>query len=882
MLMKRILVLLFAVLAATAAMAATMAERSPFFQGHWWDPNRSGHGFEIFNASDQVMVIWYTYDNAGKPVWYTAQGPRTGLGETTWPLQKHQWSNGRISQSTTVGGLRLVVNHPESLDAVWHFGTSDAGTSALRPYLSSSVVSEIDHTGHWFDPLQGGWGFTLTEQGDTLGSVLYAYDTAGAPTWIAGFDRGKGAKVDFFATSGSCPSCAYQPIALRSVGSVTFDYQGERELILRPALTVALAEGVRLDGARAMQLGRPASTRAADRQLASLDNDAALKSFLDSGMLSIPTGSGGIDFSAAPPMTAYSPTNLQEQNVDEGGLVKTDGHYVYTFEYADGARKAAVRFAEIGAGGASLVVKGSVALQGAQGAPLNFAGLFQQSARVVAVTGSQPYAHSDPWLSSSAWIRGVTHIEVLDTSVPAAPVTRWRARIDGHVLSTRRIGDRLYVVSRFVPDVEGFSYGATYESAIAANRQRLAATPLAAMLPKVSVNGGEATIAVDPRSVYVPPVGARKPLADMILVIAVDLAEPRIAQVIAVAGSAEAVYVSGENLYVATSRFDLRTSFGAFQPWDPYFYLTDLHQIRLGAQAMSIAASGTVEGHLGENPDKAAFRLSEHQGRLRAVTSSGAMWGGSIANRLTILEPSSLAPGLLKTLSWIPNERRPEPLGKPNEALHATRFVGDRLYAVTFRRIDPLYVVELGEPSDPKITGALEVPGFSEYLHPLSGSMLLGFGQDADASGNVGGLQLSLYDVSAAGPPREVQRLALGKRGSQSALMHHHHAFSALLQGDGTGTIAFPARIHEGTPSYGAYPWFFSGVLRFQLQGAGSGMRLAPLPFVISHHMQSSSPNFNDPATHSGRSILLPNGTVYVGNGRFWRQDPTGETFGPL
>ena len=104
MLMKRILVLLFAVLAATATMAATMAERSPFFQGHWWDPNRSGHGFEIFNASDQVMVIWYTYDNAGKPVWYTAQGPRAGLGET-WPLQKHQWSNGRISQSTTVGGL---------------------------------------------------------------------------------------------------------------------------------------------------------------------------------------------------------------------------------------------------------------------------------------------------------------------------------------------------------------------------------------------------------------------------------------------------------------------------------------------------------------------------------------------------------------------------------------------------------------------------------------------------------------------------------------------------------------------------------------------------------------------------------------------------------
>ena len=105
--LKRLLISLVLCVAAASAGAASMADRSPFFQGHWWDPARSGHGFEIFNAADRVMAVWYTYDTAGRPIWYTAQGPRAELGAKAWPLQLHRWGNGRISQSITVGEISL-------------------------------------------------------------------------------------------------------------------------------------------------------------------------------------------------------------------------------------------------------------------------------------------------------------------------------------------------------------------------------------------------------------------------------------------------------------------------------------------------------------------------------------------------------------------------------------------------------------------------------------------------------------------------------------------------------------------------------------------------------------------------------------------------------
>jgi hypothetical protein len=381
----------------------------------------------------------------------------------------------------------------------------------------------------------------------------------------------------------------------------------------------------------------------------------------------------------------------------------------------------------------------------------------------------------------------------------------------------------------------------------------------------------------------------------MILVTAVDLAGgPRIAQTLAIIGTVDAAYASTENLFVAGARSTLRSATGLLLPVEPTFTLTDVHQIRLGASLMTIVGSASLEGFLAADVEQSAFRLSEFQGRLRAVTSTASsMWGAPQKNRLTILEPSTRAPGLLKTVAYLPNAARPQPMGKPYELLYSTRFLGDRLYAVTFKKVDPLYVVDLSDIADPKIAGAVELPGFSDYLHPLPDGLLLGFGKDARPADTAGdgqfawyqGLQLTLFDVSNASQPRELQRVVYGKRGSDSPLLRDHHAISILPNADGSTSIAFPARLHDSAAVYPTtpstyYPYEQSGLMRIELLGSGPSKRLVQTKrnLITTTAATQTGP---DPA-YNGRSILVGDGgAVFIGNGLFWLQDDSGNSYGP-
>ncbi len=892
--MKRIFAGLAAILVSLPLFAATVGERSPFAQGHWWDPARSGNGFEIFNAAGQVAVVWFTFDESSRPVWYTAQGDAAGLGSQSWPLLQHRWADGRKAGYSVVGSLRLDVNNPESMKVTYDVA-GHGGSWNIEPFRVSGVTNEVDHSGSWYDRSNSGWGLAMTEQGDVLGGAHFTYDPAGNPTWVAGFERNK-SSVEYFSATGACPWCSYRATSLQSVGRLSFAFAAEADMTVSNGLTLPMAPGVDVNGARLTQQSRPASWRAADRQLASFDSDATLKAYLDVGMLNVPAMPAGADFSPAPPAaTSYSTTNLQEAGVDEADRVKSDGRYVYTFDATTADFPLpTIRIARVDSDGAGVALAGSVSLASGAATPMGTAGLYLHNDKLVSITGTTPTAYMSPVVSVGSWINGKTLVEVMSTANPGAPVTSWRAEIEGHLLSSRRIGERLYLVTRHIPSLTGFIFGTSYAPAVATNRQVLANTTLASLLPKVRVNDGAATPIVATADIYSPPQGSRPIVADMVVAIAIDLSQPRIAQTLAVLGSADAVYASSTNLFVASSRYALRTPYGISLP-EPAIYLTDLHEIALGTDRMSLVGSASVEGFLDGNPDLAAFRMSEFQGKLRVVTSSNQMWGAANKNRLTILEPSTLSPGLLRTVSFLPNAQRSQPLGKPGELMYATRFVDERLYAVTFKKIDPLYIVDMADAGDPRIAGALEMPGFSDYLHPLPNGLLLGFGKDAVASGTMGdgqfawyqGLQLSLFDVSNAGEPRELQRITMGKRGSDSALLRDHHAFSALMRSDGTGTIAIPASIHDGSaPLYGSgdssfYPWAQSGLMRFEIRGNGTAARLAQLASLVTHAAPQDPAPSLDAATKGARSVLFTAGTIYVAYGRFWQQGLGGSVTGP-
>ncbi len=180
------------------------------------------------------------------------------------------------------------------------------------------------------------------------------------------------------------------------------------------------------------------------------------------------------------------------------------------------------------------------------------------------------------------------------------------------------------------------------------------------------------------------------------------------------------VYATANSLYVAQFDRDYgRTEIQRFDLGDP------MSSRRAGAE--------TARGRLINQ-----FALSEFRGHLRVATTIEDAWPTESA--ITVFELSETS------MRWVTSLNG---LGT-TELIHAVRFMGEQAFVVTFRQIDPLYVIDLSDPFAPFVAGELKLPGFSRYLHPLGGGRLIGVGQDADPStGWPLGLQLSLFDVSA-------------------------------------------------------------------------------------------------------------------------------------
>ena len=176
--------------------------------------------------------------------------------------------------------------------------------------------------------------------------------------------------------------------------------------------------------------------------------------------------------------------------------------------------------------------------------------------------------------------------------------------------------------------------------------------------------------------------------------------------------------------------------------------------------------------------------MGEHEGYLRIATSSG--FNG---NYVTVLKNEGAALKIVGKVDDI----------APGEDIKAVRFVGDRGYVVTFKKIDPLFVLDMSDPEDPVVTGELKVPGFSTYLHLLDREHLIGLGKDGDDQGAFAwfqGLKLSLFDVADSSTPKEDSSVTIGSRGTMSPAFDDHLAFTFDRE---TGLLALPLTLCEGT-----------------------------------------------------------------------------------
>lgn len=179
------------------------------------------------------------------------------------------------------------------------------------------------------------------------------------------------------------------------------------------------------------------------------------------------------------------------------------------------------------------------------------------------------------------------------------------------------------------------------------------------------------------------------------------------------------------------------------------------------------------------------FAMDEYDGHFRITTTTGN-WRDTSLNHLYILDEDLDIVGSVENLA-------------EGERIYSTRFIGDKAYMVTFRQVDPLYVIDTSNPKEPEVLGYLKITGFSSYLHPYDENHLLGIGQEATEQGRTQGVKISLFDISDFSNPREVSKYVVneGEYSYSEALYDH----KAVLFDKSQDLLVIPMSYNTRTPT---------------------------------------------------------------------------------
>lgn len=213
---------------------------------------------------------------------------------------------------------------------------------------------------------------------------------------------------------------------------------------------------------------------------------------------------------------------------------------------------------------------------------------------------------------------------------------------------------------------------------------------------------------------------------------------------------------------------------------------TMVHKIAINGKSLKYESFGEVPGIVLNQ-----FSMDEDGGYFRIATTKNRTWSNFVDaderesyNNLYVLDDNMKVIGKVEGLA-------------KGERIYSVRFMQNRAYMVTFRQTDPLFVIDLSSPTNPKVLGKLKVPGFSSYLHPYDETTLIGLGKETDDSGRItGGVKLSLFDVSDVENPKELDKYVLGDSGSGSIAIDDHKAF--LFSKD-KNLLVIPVNIQDTT-----------------------------------------------------------------------------------
>jgi uncharacterized secreted protein with C-terminal beta-propeller domain len=423
----------------------------------------------------------------------------------------------------------------------------------------------------------------------------------------------------------------------------------------------------------------------------------------------------------------YSTTNVQVRGVDEADIIKTDGTYIYVVT------------------GNSLKILHAypaktatiISAQMFYGTPQS---LYVNGDRLVLICSEETPVES--WncnkgsCSNYPPKKPKTRVFVYSVSDPAHPDLVREIGIDGYYKDSRMVGTCLYfVTTEAIRTSDGIDFPQIQDS-----EKGTSVLPVYYFDRKDREFSWTTVGAVDVRSDK--PVKARTFLV----------------------GSAGTVYVSPTHLYIAIP------TPGDYRNPDA----TSIYSFAIDEDRMTFTAEGSVDGTL-----LSQYSMDEYGGNLRVATTVQDYTSrtSSTYSKVSVLDDRLNVVGTVANIA-------------PGERIYAARFLGERLYLVTFRETDPFFVIDLRNPERPKILGELHIPGFSSYLHPYDATHIIGIGMQSTR----GGLKMALFDVADVRNPELVDEEYIGDYGSDSEVLDDPKAFLFDKEKD---LLVLPVHIYE-------------------------------------------------------------------------------------
>jgi uncharacterized secreted protein with C-terminal beta-propeller domain len=335
-------------------------------------------------------------------------------------------------------------------------------------------------------------------------------------------------------------------------------------------------------------------------------------------------------------------------------------------------------------------------------------------------------------------VLGWDFAKVYDISDKENPALKREVSFDGYYFNSRMIGDYVYLIASS-PEVYVWK-----EEKID--------------LPEISCNGNM-------RTVPATEIYYFENLCDFayqyttIMAINTQNDEEEITSETFLMTPAQTLFVSSNNIYITYTNYWIYPEDGS-NGTTYEMEKTIIHKITIAGGKIEYRSQGEVPGCILNQ-----FSMDEYQGCFRIATTTG--WYG--ANHVYVLDQDLNIIGRLENLA-------------PGERIYSARFMGGRAYLVTFKQVDPLFVIDLADPTDPKILGKLKIPGYSDYLHPYDETHLIGVGKDTVESDEgdfalYQGVKIALFDVSDPENPVEISKYVVGQRGTESLALQDHRAF---------------------------------------------------------------------------------------------------------